>query len=494
MEAASFTEGELELVFSLSSSTALVVLVVGRVKRDPKPLNSGTLSFSGGVGLSDGRRFTSSFSGVAGLSDGTRFTSSFKGVAGLSEGKRFENDSGWTAGEGLVWLALKPVRLGLGDTPGLEKDVAFEPALSTRSLGLDELGFGERLGLGERLGFEKDVELRAGLTARSLGLADGFAWLLLREAAMIEAVELTPPNLAEGLMAGEGLVASVGDEGASREAEGISVAMVGGVSCFGASGSTVLVFCVEALPLLFFGPFALPLRTSLRGAPAAGGSLAAAATGLELSTPAGLSDLEPPGEAPLPGGPRAKRLARPGLKRDASLLVGAAVGGKVPLFSSPAGDASRALARGREAVLTRGSTTGSCLIVGDGRRLAGSVTALVRGESRVVFALGLAISTTDALSGSMVVGASTFGFSLMLFWKRRASGVILRDFSGLLGTPTTLFFLPSSSRVASASGLSVVGGGPEGVRSCLMPASFSCFHCSFLAIRLSLSSSLRSVF
>lgn len=242
MDAASFTEGELELVFSLSSSTVLVVSVVGRVKRDPKPLNSGTLSFSGGVGLSDGRRFTSSFSGVAGLSEGTRFTSSFKGVAGLSEGRRFEKDSGWTAGEGLLWLALKPVRLGLGDTPGLEKDVAFEPALSTRSLGLDELGFGERLGLGERLGFEKEVELRAGLTARSLGLADGFAWLLLREAAIIEAVELTPPNLAEGLMAGEGFVASVGDEGASREAEGISVAMVGGVSCFGASGSTVLGF------------------------------------------------------------------------------------------------------------------------------------------------------------------------------------------------------------------------------------------------------------
>jgi hypothetical protein len=179
---------------------------------------------------------------VAGLSDGTRFTSSFKGVAGLSEGKRFENDSGWTAGEGLVWLALKPVRLGLGDRPGLEKDVAFEPALSTRSLGLDELGFGERLGLGERLGFEKDVELRAGLTARSMGPEDGFAWVLLREAAMIEAVELTPPNLEEGLIAGEGFVAGVGDEGASREAEGMSVEIVGGVFCFGTSDSTVLGF------------------------------------------------------------------------------------------------------------------------------------------------------------------------------------------------------------------------------------------------------------
>ena len=493
MDAASFTEGELELVFSLSSSAVLVVLVVGRPNRDPKPLNSGTLSFSGVAGLSDGTRFTSSFSGVAGLSDGTRFTSSFSGVAGLSEGTRFEKDSGWTAGAGLVWLALKPVMLGFGDTPGLEKDVALEPALSTRSLGLDTLGFGEGLCFCERLGFEKGVELRAGLTARSLGLAYGFFWLLSREAAMMEAVELTPPNLAAGLIAGEGFVARVGDEGAPREAEGMSVAMVGGRSCFGASGSTVLIFCAEAPPLLFFGPFALPLRTSFRGAPAAGGSLAAAATGLEVSIPAGLSDREPLGEAP--SGPRASILASPGLKRAASLLVGAAAGGKVPLLSVVAGEAARSFARGRDVVRPRGSGTGSCLIVGDGRRLAGSVTALVRGESEVVFSLGLATSTSEALTGSTTTGASTFGFSLMLFWKRRASGVMLRDFSGLLGgPPLTLFFLPSSSRVASASGLSVVIGGPEGVRSCLIPASFSCFHCSFLAIRLSLSSSLRSVF
>ena len=489
------------MVFSLSSSAVLVVLVVERPKRDPKPLNSGTSSFSGVAGLSDGIRFTSSFNGVAGLSEGARFRSSFRGVAGLSDGTRFEKESGCTAGDGLVWLGLKPVKLGLGDTPGLEKDVTLEPALSTRSFGLDRLGFGDKSGFGDRpgfgetLGFEKDDELRAGLTARSLGLADGVFWLLLREAAMIEAVELTPPNLAAGLIAGEGFVARVGEEGASREAEGMSVAIVGGTSCFGASGSTVLAFCAEAPPLLFFGPFALPLRTSLRGAPAAGGSLAAAALDLdEVSMPAGLSDLEPLGEAPLPGGPRARMLARPGLKRAASLLVGAAAGGKVPLFSTVAGDAARSPVRGRDGVRPRGSATGSCLISGDGRRLAGSVTALVRGESTEVFALGLVTSTSEALAGSTAMGASTFGFSLMLFWKRRASGVMLRVFSGLLGGPLILFFLPSSSRVANASGFSVVTGGPEGVRSCLIPASFSCFHCSFLAIRLSLSSSLRSVF
>ena len=389
MDAASFTEGELEFVFSLLSS---VVLIVERPKRDPNPLNSGTSSFSGVAGLSDGRRFTSSFSGGAGLSDGTRFKSSFNGVAGLSEGTRFEKDSGWTAGNGLVWLALKPVRLGLGDTLGLEKDVAFEDALNTRSLGLDMLGFGDRVG------FENDSELKAGLTARSRGLADGVAWLLLREAAMIEAVELTPPNLAKGLMAGEGLVANVGDEGASREAEGISVTMAGGASCLVASGSTILAFWADVPALLFLGPFALPLRTSARGAPGAGGSLAAAVTDLdEVSTSAGLSDLEPLGEAPLPGGPRAKMLARPGLKRAASLLVGVATDGKVPLLSTAAGDAVRSFSRGRDVVRPRGSATGSCLILGEGRRLAGSVIALVRGESRV-FVPGLATSTTDALT------------------------------------------------------------------------------------------------
>ena len=162
------------MVFSLSSSAVLVVLVAERPKRDPKPLNSGTSSLSGVAGLSDGTRFTSSFNGVAGLSEGAPFKSSLRGVAGLSEGTRFEKESGWTAGEGLVWLAPKPVRLGLGDTPGLEKDVALEPALSTRSLGLDMLGLSDRLGFGEILGFEKDVELRAGLIARSVGLADGF--------------------------------------------------------------------------------------------------------------------------------------------------------------------------------------------------------------------------------------------------------------------------------------------------------------------------------
>jgi hypothetical protein len=178
--------------------------VVERPTRDPKPVNVGT--------------------------------SSFNGVAGLSDGTRFENDRGWTAGDGLVCDALKPIRLGLGDTLGFAKGVVLEAGLSTRSLGLDRLGFGDRPG------FAKVVELSAGLTTRALGLAAGFVWLLPSEAAMIEAVELTPPNREEGLMAGEGLVASVGEVGASRDAEGISVAIVGGPSCFGASSSTVLTF------------------------------------------------------------------------------------------------------------------------------------------------------------------------------------------------------------------------------------------------------------
>jgi hypothetical protein len=103
VDAASFTEGELESVFSLFSS---VVLVVGRPERDPKPLNSGTASLSGVAGLSDGVRFwdesdcASSLSGMVGLSDGARFEnargwkSSLSSVAGFSNGARFANESG----------------------------------------------------------------------------------------------------------------------------------------------------------------------------------------------------------------------------------------------------------------------------------------------------------------------------------------------------------------------------------------------------------------
>jgi hypothetical protein len=103
VDAASFTEGELESVFSLFSSAAPVV---ERPERDPNPLNSGTASLSGVAGLSDGVRFwnesdcASSFSGMVGLSDGARFenergwTSSLSGVVGLSNGARFENESG----------------------------------------------------------------------------------------------------------------------------------------------------------------------------------------------------------------------------------------------------------------------------------------------------------------------------------------------------------------------------------------------------------------
>jgi hypothetical protein len=103
VDAASFTEGELESVFSLFSSAALVA---GRPERDPNPLNSGTASLSGVAGLSDGVRFgndsdcTSSLRGVIGLSVGAIFdiesglTSSLSGVAGLSNGARFANESG----------------------------------------------------------------------------------------------------------------------------------------------------------------------------------------------------------------------------------------------------------------------------------------------------------------------------------------------------------------------------------------------------------------
>lgn len=349
MDAASFTDGELESVFSLFSSAAVVV---GRPKRDPKPLNSGTASLSGVAGLSEGVRL-----GIA---------SSLSGVAGLSDGVRFANESGWTAGAGLVWLVLKLFTLGLGDTAGLVWLV----------LKLATLGFGDTEGL------EKDVEFETGLSTRSLGLVDGLVWLVPREAAMIEAVELTPPNLAEGLMAGEGLVASVGEEGASRDVEETSLDLATS-SCFGASGSGLLTSGAEAPPFLFFGPLALPLRTSAKGAPSACGSLEAAAAGLDDALmPAGLSDLEPLGEPPFEGGPRARIPARPGLKRAASLLVGAATGaatgGYVSRLSSAGGGASRFSTRGRDIVFSRGSVVISCFRIGDGRRLAGSVAALVR--------------------------------------------------------------------------------------------------------------------
>lgn len=140
---------------------------------------------------------------------------------------------------------------------------------------------------------------------------------------MMEAVELTPPKRAEGLMAGDGLVASVGDEGASSVVVAVSFVVAGASSCLGASGSASLASDAAAPPFLFFGPFARPLRTSFKGAPGADGSLGADAPDLDVaSIPAGLSDLEPLGE-PAPGGPRAKMPARPGLKRAASLLVGA---------------------------------------------------------------------------------------------------------------------------------------------------------------------------
>lgn len=53
----------------------------------------------------------------------------------------------------------------------------------------------------------------------------------------------------------------------------------------------------------------------------------------------------------------------------------------------------------------------------------------------------------------------------MLFWKRSASGVMLRPFSRLAGLPLTLLFLPNNALASSASGLLGATGGPEGVRS-----------------------------
>lgn len=313
---------------------------------------------------------------------------------------------------------------------------------------------------------------------------------------MIEAVELTPPKRAEGLMAGDGLVARVGEEGASREGAGSSFAGAGNSSCFGASGSGSGSFasCAVAPPFLFFGPFARPLRTSFKGAPATGGSLAADATDLDdASIPAGLSDLEPLGE-PAPGGPRAKRPASPGLKRAASLLVGAAAGGKVSLFFCSGDGALFSSARGRDVVLRRGSAGASCLIDGEGRRLMETAVAFARGASDDAGSASEVVGCSAVAFGCWTSGDSIFGFSLMLFWNRSASGVTLRCFSGLRGGPPKLFFLPSNSLVAKASGLPDTAGGPDGLRSCTIPASFSCFHCSFLAIRLSLSSSLRSRF
>lgn len=167
---------------------------------------------------------------------------------------------------------------------------------------------------------------------RSLGPAWAWDWLVPNEAAMIEAEEVAPgpapPNRAAGLIAGDGLVAS-GGEGGGAAARGATVeALMGSSDFLDASGSVLVVGCEMAPPFLFFGPFARPLRTSARGAPSAGGSLAAAGTGLEdASMPAGLSDLEPLGEPPLAGGPRARIPARPGLNRAASLLFGAAATG-----------------------------------------------------------------------------------------------------------------------------------------------------------------------
>ena len=93
------------------------------------------------------------------------------------------------------------------------------------------------------------------------------------------------------------------------------------------STSGPLTSAAAAPPFRLLGPLALPFRISSSGAPGAGGSLGEAIGGERiLSRSAGLSGLEPLG-LPAAGGPRASMLARPGLKRLASLLVSFAAGG-----------------------------------------------------------------------------------------------------------------------------------------------------------------------
>ena len=176
---------------------------------------------------------------------------------------------------------------------------------------------------------------------------------------MIEAAAFAPcsPKRAVGLMAGDGFVVGDGERGVSN-----FETSAGSSACFGASDSTVVASSLATPPLRFFGPFARPLRTSAKGAPATAGSLAAAWAGLDdLSSPAGLSDLEPAGELPLVGGPRARIPARAGLKRAASLLVGAATatGGYVLFFCSAGGEGLRFFERGKEMVFSSLSAGGN---------------------------------------------------------------------------------------------------------------------------------------
>lgn len=135
------------------------------------------------------------------------------------------------------------------------------------------------------------------------------------------------------------------------------------------------------------------------------------------------------------------------------------------LLSSSDCEALFSSARGRDVVLRRGSAVTSCFIDGEGRRLVGSVVAFVRGASDGVGFAEDEMGCSTAALGSWTRGDSTFGFSLMLFWNRSASGVTLRCFSGLRGGPPRLFFLPNSSLVAKASGFPETTGGPDGVRS-----------------------------
>lgn len=156
------------------------------------------------------------------------------------------------------------------------------------------------------------------------GVAGFCAWP--SEALMIDAADLGPPSAGSRLAVdADGLrVGSSATTGVAGFAVAASVTAAGSGAD---STSGPLTSAAAAPPFRLLGPLALPFRISSSGAPGAGGSLGEAIGGERiLSRSAGLSGLEPLG-LPAAGGPRASMLARPGLKRLASLLVSFAAGG-----------------------------------------------------------------------------------------------------------------------------------------------------------------------
>ena len=209
---------------------------------------------------------------------------------------------------------------------------------------------------------------------------------------------------------------------------------------------------------------------------------------LALPKPAGLSDLEPAGEESTPGGPRASMLASPGLNLDI-LLVSVAGGGETTRFSSMEGelsgfgcvegDLTGLSASG--AVFSCARYKGFCCIEGDKTGFsagAAGFSCVGLGEATGLSNLSGATRLGFSLSTSGLATSSFFDCSLILFCLLKASGVsaFAFSFSGLGSPAFRLPALPSSSRLAKASGLAGVAGGPLVLRSWTMPASFSCFH------------------